>query len=130
VNRSAPFELTARSLTAEKSQKITGKTASLFCAVSKMMGLRGCDIYFVENDGVRVCLSCIHRHGGECRIARVTCETQRPQPRAFTALAANPGLQKPYPERIRSDLDCCRRAAGEVLSLSHQVNLEIGESRE
>jgi hypothetical protein len=26
-------------------------------------------IYFVEADGVRVCLSCLHRYDSECRIA-------------------------------------------------------------
>jgi hypothetical protein len=39
------------------------------------------EIHFVEADGVRVCLSCLNRYGSECRIARRTCETQRPQPR-------------------------------------------------
>jgi len=28
------------------------------------------DIYFVETDGVRVCLSCLHRYVGECGFAR------------------------------------------------------------
>lgn len=30
------------------------------------------EIYFVEADGVRVCLSCLHRYGSECGIARAS----------------------------------------------------------
>lgn len=41
------------------------------------------EIYFVEENGVRVCFRCLHRYGSERRIAKPTCETQRPQPQGI-----------------------------------------------
>ncbi|MCI0387386.1 MAG: hypothetical protein MOB07_01270 [Acidobacteria bacterium] len=33
-------------------------------------------IYFVEADGVRVCLSCLHRYGSEYRIAKASSDDE------------------------------------------------------
>lgn len=52
------------------------------------------EIYFVENDGVRVCLSCLHRYGSECRVAKRTCETQRPQPQGIHSHGSESGIAK------------------------------------
>lgn len=52
------------------------------------------EIYFVEEDSVRVCLSCLNRYGSECMIARRNCETQRPQPRDLHSHVSESGIAK------------------------------------
>jgi hypothetical protein len=41
------------------------------------------EIYFVEEDSVRVCLSCLNRYGSESRVTTRACESQRPQPQGL-----------------------------------------------